>query len=135
MILHDHAKFSHSHAKRSRKTKMKLIYFPLYTIMRNCWGSCENVFSLDSLLKKPSKDLLNDAKCLLDLGLWIEMWLTHLRTFWIFPNCRTFQTSSLYIILYFPSFSLIFSVAKHVLWDQISKHERLNLIFLGGGRI
>ena len=41
----------------------------------------------------------------------------------------------LYIILYFSSFSFIFSVAKHVLWDQISKHEWLNLIFLGGGRI
>ena len=34
------------------------------------------------------------------------------KNFLIFPNCRTFQISSLYIILYFPSFSLIFSVAK-----------------------
>ena len=52
-----------------------------------------------------------------------------------FSNCRTFHTSSLYIILHFPSISLTFSVAKHVLWDQISKHEWLNLVFLGGGRI
>ena len=57
------------------------------------------------------------------------------KNFLIFPNCRTFQIYSLYIIPYFPSFSLIFSVAKHVLWDQISKHEWLNLVFLGGGRI
>ena len=51
------------------------------------------------------------------------------KNFLIFPNCKTFYISSLYIILYFPLFSLIFSVAKHVLWDQISKHEWLNLIF------
>ena len=56
-------------------------------------------------------------------------------TFDTFSNCRTLHTSSLYIILHFPSVSLIFSVAKHVLWDQISKHEWLNLVFLGGGRI
>ena len=37
-ISHDHAKFSHSHVKRSRETKMKLMDFPLRTIMRNCWG-------------------------------------------------------------------------------------------------
>ena len=56
------------------------------------------------------------------------------KNFRIFSNCRTFQTSFLYIILYFPSFSLIFSVAKHVLWDQISKHEWLNLVFSEKGR-
>ena len=55
------------------------------------------------------------------------------KDFGYISNCRTFQISSLYIILYFPSFSLIFSIAKHVLWDQISKHEWLNLVFLGGG--
>ena len=33
---------------------------PLRTIMRNCWGSCENVFSPDSLMKKPLEDLLDD---------------------------------------------------------------------------
>ena len=58
------------------------------------------------------------------------------KDFGYISNCRTFQISSLYIILYFPSFSLIFSIAKHVLWDQISKHEWLNLLFfLGGWRI
>ena len=52
-----------------------------------------------------------------------------------FSNCRTFQIFSFYRILYFLSFSLILSLAKHVLWDQISKQEWLNLIFLGEGRI
>ena len=55
--------------------------------------------------------------------------------FWIFLICRIFQISSLYRILYFPSFSLIFSLAKHVFWDQISKHAWLNLVFLREWRI
>ena len=37
-ISHDHEKFSHSHAKRFKKMKMKLMDFPLRTIMRDCWG-------------------------------------------------------------------------------------------------
>ena len=68
-ISHDHAKFSHSHAKRSRKTKIMLMDSPLRTIVQNCWGLCENVFSPNSLMKKPPKDLLNDANCPLDLSL------------------------------------------------------------------
>ena len=48
---------------------------------------------------------------------------------------RIFYILSFNRILYFPSFSFIFSLAKHALWDQISKHEWLNLIFLRGRRI
>ena len=54
---------SHSHAKCSRKTKMVLMNFPLRTIMQNC------IFFLDFLVKKPSEDLLDYAKCPHDLGL------------------------------------------------------------------
>ena len=158
-ISHDHAKFSHSHAKwnrmgvgcsilrekwkaishnhakRFRKTKIMLMDPPLRTIVRSCWGSCENVFSLYFLDEIDSRRPFR--WCQVSTWPWpiIETWLTHLETFDTFSNCRTFQISFLYIILYFPSFSLIFLIAKHVLWDQISKHEWLNLVFLGGGRI
>ena len=44
-------------------------------------------------------------------------------------NYRIFYILYLNRILYFPSFFVIFSLAKHALWDQISKHEWLNLIF------
>ena len=46
-----------------------------------------------------------------------------------FSNCRTFQIFSLYNFLLSFIFFLIFSLAKHALWDQISKHEWQNLIF------
>ena len=59
-----------SHAKCSRKTKMVLMNFPLRTIVRNCWSSCEITFFFSNfLVKKPPKDLLGDAKCSLDLDL------------------------------------------------------------------
>ena len=41
----------------------------LLELVRNCWSSCEIVFFLDFLVKKPLKDLLDDAKCPLDLDL------------------------------------------------------------------
>ena len=136
VITHDHAKFSHSHAKHSSKTKMQLMDFLPRIIMRNCWGSCENVFFSRFLDEEASGRPLK--WCQVSFWPWpinrnmIDSFKNFL---WIFPNCRTFQTYSLYIILYFLSFSLIFSVAKHVLWDQISKHEWLNLIFLEEWRI
>ena len=58
-ISHDHAKWNRMSfgysilrekweaiSKRSRKTKIMLRDPPLRTIVRSCWGSCENVFSL-----------------------------------------------------------------------------------------
>ena len=69
LILHDHAKILHSHAKCSRKAKLVLMHFPLCTILQNFWSSCEIAFFPDFLVKKPPKNLLDDAKCLLDLGL------------------------------------------------------------------
>ena len=69
LILHDHAKNSHSHAKCSKKTKMVLMNFPLCTIVQNCWSSCEIAFFPNFLVKKPSKNLLDDVKCPLDFGL------------------------------------------------------------------
>ena len=38
---HNHVKFSHNHSKCSRNAKLVLMHFPLRTIMRNCWSSCE----------------------------------------------------------------------------------------------
>ena len=52
-----------------RKTKSVLMHSLFRTIVRTCWGLCETVFSPDSLVKKPLEDLLDDAKCPLDLGL------------------------------------------------------------------
>ena len=47
-----------------------------------------------------------------------------------FPLSIEFSTFLNFLSLY-----LIFSLAKHALWDQISKHEWLNLVFLGEWRI
>ena len=60
---------SHNHAKRSKKTKMVLMDFPLRTIVRNCWSSCEIASFPYFLMKKPPEDLLDDVKCPLDLSL------------------------------------------------------------------
>ena len=92
-ISHDHAKISHSHAKWNREVvaaaHREIVKKWFRTVMRNApeernwslWilhsapsceiarGSCENAFSPDSLMKKPPEDLLDDAKCPLDLGL------------------------------------------------------------------
>ena len=112
-----------------------LVHFPLRTIVRNCWSSCEIAFFSRFLGKEASERPLK--WCQVFTWPWpINRNLIYL--FWekyTFSNCKTFQISFLYRIFYFPSFSFIFSLAKHVLWDQISKHEWLNLVFLEGGKI
>ena len=55
--------------KCSRKANLLLMRFPLRTIVRNCWSSFEIACFPDFLMKKPPEDLLDDAKCPLDLGL------------------------------------------------------------------
>ena len=128
LISHDHVKILHSHAKRSKKTKMVLMDFPLRIIVRNC------IFSRFLDEETSGRPL---RWCQVPTWPWpINRNLIYsFKDFWYISNFRTFQISSFCIILYFPSFSLIFSIAEHVLWDQISKHEWLNLIFLRGGRI
>ena len=41
----------------------------LLELMRNCWSSCEIASFPNFLMKKSPEDLLDDAKCPLDLGL------------------------------------------------------------------
>ena len=57
------------------------------------------------------------------------------KSFWDTFDCIIFYILYFNRIHYFLSFSLIFSLAKHALWDQFSKHEWINLIFLGKMRI
>ena len=104
-ISHDHAKFSHSHAKRSKKTKIMLMDPPLRTIVRSCWGSCENVFSLYFLDEIDSRRPLR--WCQVSTWPWPinRNLIDSFKDFWYISNLRTFQISSLYIILCFPSFS------------------------------
>ena len=128
MILHDHVKILHSHAKRSKKTKMVLMDFPLRIIVRNCIFSR---FLDEETSGRPLR--------------WCQVptWPWPINRNLIYSLKKTFRyflivefsKYSLSRIFYFPSFSLIFSLAKHALWDQISKHEWLNLVFLEGGRI
>ena len=158
-ISHEHAKNLHSHMKWNKKdfgcsSKGKsenwfcMTMRKFRTVMRNapgrrkwCWWifhfaqSCEICIFSRFLGEKASERPLR--WCQVSTWPWpkIETWFTHFGDFYTFSNCRMFQISSLYIIFYFPSFSLIFSLAKHALWDQIFKHEWLNLVFLGGGRI
>ena len=128
-------KISHNHAKCSKKAKIVLMNFPLRTIMRNCWNSCKIAFFYrflgEEAFERPFR------WCQVSTWPWpINRNLIY--SFWkdiYISNRRTFQISSLYRIFYFPSFSLIFSLTKHVLWDQISKYEWLNLVFLEGGKI
>ena len=135
LISHDHAKILHNHAKCSKKAKIVLMNFPLRTIMRNCWNSCKIAFFYrflgEEAFERPFR------WCQVSTWPWpINRNLIY--SFWkdiYISNRRTFQISSLYRIFYFPSFSLIFSLTKHVLWDQISKYEWLNLVFLEGGKI
>ena len=96
-ISHDHAKILHSHAKWTKtyffycnsKGNLKADFaWPCEIFAQSCEtlqqnenaanglstshhhaSSCQNVFSPDSLMKKPPEDLLDDAKCPLDLGL------------------------------------------------------------------
>ena len=54
-------------APEERNWSLWILHFaPSCEIAR---GSCENASSPDSLMKKPPEDLLDDAKCPLDLGL------------------------------------------------------------------
>ena len=100
---------SHSHAKCSRKAKLVLMHFPFRTIVRNC------IFSR-SLSEEASRRPLRWCQ----VSTW--PWSINRNLIYSFEDFRhflivKFSRFPLYKILYFSSFSLIFSLAKHVLWD------------------
>ena len=116
---------SHNHAK-------------LLELVRNCWISCEmGILLLNSIFLGEEASERPLRWCQVSTWPWLinrNLIYSVKKTFRYFLIVE-FSKYSLSRIFYFPSFSLIFSLAKHVLWDQISKHEWLNLVFLEGGRI